>query len=73
MKAVITEIGLEILPGYQVAYGYEIQNDNNEVLLGSQSIKCLPSQLRGELKSIVDNFTAEYEANQQIQVGTEVA
>lgn len=69
MKIIIKEIG-QITPQLTRFYKYDIV-ENDEVLLGDQSIECKPSEAEPRLKSRLEAFQVEYQVD-TIEVGTEI-
>lgn len=69
MKIIITEIR-PITPALTRFYKYDIM-ENDEVLLGDQSIECRPSEAPTALKAKLDAFQVEYEVN-DLEVGAEI-
>lgn len=65
MKARITqksELTLSLLQHFT----FDILNDDDEVVISSQSIECMPSQAVSTIKAKVAEYQTEYEVSQEI-------
>lgn len=70
MKAIITSKS-ELTLNLTQQFIFDIVDGDN-VVLSSQVVEAIPSHAEAEIKNHLDAFVAEYEASQNIEIGTEI-
>ena len=72
MKAKITSKS-ELTMNLRQSFVFDILNDEDEVLLSSQTVECSPSTAITEIKQKVQAYQEEYEKSQELLEGMEIS
>ena len=72
MKAIITAKSELRLSDLTREYTFDIVSDEGETILTSQVISSRPSEVVGQLQSIVSEYQSVYEDLNDVEVGQEV-
>ena len=70
MRAIITSKS-ELTLNLTQQFIFDILDDD-QTILTSQVVEAIPSHAEAEIKNRLDAFVAEYQASQDIEIGTEI-